>query len=347
MWNFLFNEIFYRPQLNIVQLLFNYTKDIGYAMIIIAILFNIIAFRWFTKSFLNMQKRLALGQDFKNIQEYFKEKNRLIQSKIAELSKDATKNETEINTLNLKLRTTLFDQQKLTGEVNKRFNIVGNYSFKTILVQLWISLGLFSIFRDITDKGGVLKGLYPGLWNGVETSNFGSTVKAFGNIEIAKGLWETNLMWVPIVNALFTFFALYYSFYFTTRPKVREMTAFEASQADKIKLQNEKDGVPSIDPVKLTESNQKLTIFLTPLMTLFFNFYLPSGLNIYYCFLSILYFVRTWLGDLYYKNHQYKYMVDVLECGPVFPYEDHINELSNGNFDLAGTPSEIISYKKQ
>jgi membrane protein insertase Oxa1/YidC/SpoIIIJ len=346
MWNFLFNELIYRPQLNIIQLLFNATRDIGYAMIVIAILFNILAFRWFTKSFLNMQKRLALGQDFKNIQAFFKEKNKLITAKVTDLSKDAVKNETAINELKQKQSVGLFEQQKLTKELNKRFNIVGNYSVKTIFLQLWISIGLFTIFNDITKSGGRLEGLYPQFWNGATTSDFGSIVKAFGNIEIAKNLWQTGLFWLPPVNAFFTFLAMYYSFKYTTRPKVRELTEFEKTHKETQRLQNEKDGVPEIDPEKIAAQSQNLNLIMVPAMSLLFNFSFPTGLNIYYTFLSILYFVRTIAGDWYYKNHQYQYMVDVMDAGPIFPFEEGITELNKGNYDFSNTPSELMLAKK-
>jgi membrane protein insertase Oxa1/YidC/SpoIIIJ len=347
MWQFLFDELIYRPQLNIIQYLYNQTKDIGYTMIIVAIVFNLLAFRWFTKSFLNLQKRAALAQDFKNIQAYFKEKNRLIQEKIKELTKDSVKNEVEINTLNGHLRSALFEQQKLTKSLNQKFNIVGNYSLKTILLQLWISLGLYTIFRDITTNGAALKGLYPAFWGGKEYTDFGQSIKAFGNVDIAKSLTQTGLLWIPVLNALFTFFAMYYSFNYTTKPKVRELTDFEIKQREIIKLKNEKDGVPDIDPEKIAMQSQKLNLIMVPAMSLIFNFALPTGLNIYYCFLSILFFVRTWLADLYYKNHQYQYMTDILESGPVFPYEESSNELAKGNFDVSNTHSELVSFKKQ
>jgi membrane protein insertase Oxa1/YidC/SpoIIIJ len=346
MWNFLFSELIYNPQLNLIQFLFNLTSDMGWAMLIVAILFNLLAFRWFTKSFLNMQKRLALTQDIKNIQHYFKEKNKIITDKIGELSKNSAANELEINELRSKQSSGLFDQQKLMGELNKKFNIQGNYSIKTILLQLWISIGLFTIFKDLVEKKGALTGLYPALWNGQTTTVFGENIKAFGKITLADSLSKAGLMWLPIVNALFTVLAMYYTFKYTQKPKVRETTEFEVSQMDKIKLQNEKDGVPDLDPEKISRQSQLVNMFLVPAMTFSFNYALPSGLNLYYALLSILYFLRTISADWFYRNHQYQYMLDVVEAGPVFPYEDHINELNKGNFDLRGTPTEIMNTRK-
>jgi membrane protein insertase Oxa1/YidC/SpoIIIJ len=342
MWNFLFNELIYRPQLNIVQFLFNATKDIGFTMMFIAIIFNLLAFRWFSKSSLNMQKRLALGQDFKNIQAFFKEKNKVITEKITDLSKDTIKNELEINALKQKQSAGLFDQQKLTKEINKTFNIVGNYQIKTLILQVWISLGLYTIFNDITKTGGRLEGLYPQIWNGATTSDFGSIVKAFGNIEIAKNLWQTGLFWLPVINALFTFLAVYYSFKFTTRAKVRELTEFEKSYKENQKLMNEKDGVPDIDPEKIAAQSQNINLIMVPVMTLVTNFSFPTGLNIYYTFLSFLFLTRTIVVDWYYRNHQYQYMVDINEAGPLFPFEEGITELNKGNYDFSNTQTEIL-----
>ncbi len=346
MWNFLFSELIYKPQLNIIQFLYNITGDMGWAMLIVAIFFNLLAFRWFTKSFLNMQKRLALTQDIKNIQHYFKEKNKLITEKIAELSKDTAANEPEINELRTKQNAGVFDQQKLMGELNKKFNIQGNYSLKTILLQLWISIGLFSIFKDLVDKKGMLDGLYAGFWNGQTVTNFGDNIKAFGTITLSDSLQKAGLMWLPIVNAIFTVIAMYYTFKYTQKPKVRETTEFEKTQLVKIKLQNEKDGVPDLDPEKIARQSQLVNMFLVPAMTFTFNFALPTGLNLYYCLLSILYFLRTIGADWFYRNHQYQYMLDVVEAGPAFPYEEHLNELHDGNFDLKGTPTEIMNYRK-
>ena len=344
MWDFLFKELVFRPQLNAMQYLFNFTKDIGYALIIVAVIFNILAFYWFTKSFLNMQKRLALGQEFRNIQHYFKEKNKLVQAKLVELAKDTEKNQTEITRLNEGLSKAIFDQQKFSKEINSRFNIAGNYSVKTAFLQLWVSIGLFTIFNVIT-RNESLEGLYPQLWNGQTLANFGSNVKAFGNIEISKNLMETGLLWVPALNALFSFFAMYYSFKHTIRPKVRPLTDFEQKQMDKIKLQNEQEGLPDMDPEKIAKQSQQFNLYLIPIITIVFNYNLSTGLNIYYCFLSILFFGRTYFADMYFRFHQQQYMAEVLESEPIFPYQDLLAELHNGNFDFASTPTEIMSKK--
>ena len=348
MWDYIFHEFIFRPQLNILQYLFNFTRDIGFALIIIALVFNLLAFRWFTKSFLNTQKRLALGQEFKNIQHYFKEKNKIMQDKVNDLSMDLTKNQDEINSINIKLRSGIFDQQKLTGELNKKFNIVGNYTLKTLFLQLWVSLGLFNLFHVITDTKNLkgVPGLYEFLWNGQYLANFGSSVKAFGNIEISKTLTETGLVWLPVVNAFFTYLAMRYSFKNTMKPDVRALTEFETIQKDKIQLQNEKEGVPDLDPEKIAKQSQTFNLYLIPVITSVANFAFPTGLNIYYCFLSILFFFRTWLADLYYKNHQKQYMVDLMQASPIFPYQEHMEDLTRGNFDLRGTPTEVLSTSK-
>ena len=138
---------------------------------------------------------------------------------------------------------------------------------------------------------------------------------------------------------------MYYSFKYTTRAKVRELTEFEKTHKETQRLQNEKDGVPDIDAEKIAAQSQNLNLIMVPAMSLFFNFNFPTGLNIYYTFLSILYFVRTIVGDWYYRNHQMQYMVDVMESGPVFPFEEGIKELTKGNYDFSNTQTELLVNK--
>jgi membrane protein insertase Oxa1/YidC/SpoIIIJ len=218
---------------------------------------------------------------------------------------------------------------------------------KTIFLQLWVSLGLFNLFFVLTQKEAAkgVPGLYEGLWNGQTLAYFGEGVKAFGNIEIAKKLTETGFVWLPVVNAFFTYLAMRYSFKYTLKPRIRELTKFELEQKEKIKIANDAEGIPDLDPEKIAAQSQAFNLYLIPVMTTVTNFFFPTGLNIYYCFLSILFFVRTWLADVYYRNHQMQYMTDILESDPIFPYEDHMKDLSSGNFDLRGTPSEILYSK--
>lgn len=349
-WSFLFKELVYRPQLNFIKLIFDITKDIGWALVIVAIAFNIVAFRWFTKSFLNMQKRLALMQDIKNIQHYFTEKTRLIDAKIIDLSKNEELNKPQINELTSKKGQAFLEQQKLMGELNKRFDIAGNYSVKTILLQIWISIGLFTIFNDLANnvkfENGRLPGLYSGFWNGNEIAEFGGNLKAFGVFKLGSALEPAGLLWVPVVNVLFTVAAMYYTFKYTQKPIVRELTDFEKKQKEITEARNKAAGKITVDHDQVAKQSQMINLFLVPALTLSFNYQLLSGINLYYLLLSLLYLIRTLGADWYYRNHQYQYMTDVVEAGPVFPYQEHIEELNVGNFDLKGTPSEVMNYRR-
>ncbi|MGL4758465.1 MAG: YidC/Oxa1 family membrane protein insertase [Patescibacteria group bacterium] len=346
LWDLFFKEFVYKPQMNFIKFIYDKTGDIGWAMVITAIFFNILAFRWFTKSFLNMQKRLALMQDIKNIQHYFTEKNKIIDKKISDLIGDREKNQEQIGELSTKKAQAFADQQKLMSELNKRFGIVGNYSLKTILLQLWISIGLFAIFNDISRKTEIPDVLYSWLNNGETTARFPEGLKAFNIFKISDSLGNAGMLWMPIVNTLFTLAAMWYTYKYTQRPVVRELTEFEKTQKSAIFKQNEIDGKPNLDQDAIQKQAQIVNMILLPFMTTSFNFAMPTGLNFYYMLLSLLYLIRTLASDWYYRNHQYKYMTDVVEAGPIFPYQEHLEELNDGNFDLKGTPTEIMNYRK-
>ena len=71
MWEFLgwlYNQIVYYPQLNLLELLYLLTNDIGWSIVILSILINLLLFPLFSKNYLNSQKLRLLQPKLKELQ---------------------------------------------------------------------------------------------------------------------------------------------------------------------------------------------------------------------------------------------------------------------------------------
>jgi membrane protein insertase Oxa1/YidC/SpoIIIJ len=348
MWNTIFQELIFKPQFNIFVFFYQLTSQNPIAtMVLVAVLFNVLAFKWYLNSYLNGQKRLVLTQDIKNIAHYCVEKRRIIGDKLKPLQKDPVKNQAKILELQKSSSQTLGEQQKVTGELNKKFAIVGNYGLKTALLQIWVSIGLFNVFNLISN-GGEISGLYPFLWGTDKVTINPQTANFFG-LSLGKGLNENGLIWIAFVNALFSFLACYYLFKIAKRPVSRELTRYEEKIKKQSKLQREKDNQPEIDQEKMQAQMQSLNIYMIPLMSLFFNLTAPinTGVNLYYLCLAVLFLVRVMISDWYYKTHLTAYIQDIYDSGPHYEYEENLERLYSNTMDFTSQTELVVPRSKK
>ncbi len=175
----LYSNVVSKPLLNLLQIFFDLTNDIGYSIIILAIVVNLLMWPLFVKTYLNGQKLKYLQPKLKEIQEKFKD-----------------------------------DREMLLQETIKfnRKHGISNGSFILVLfLQILIASGLYILTRNVSD-GIELDGLYEMIFDRTKAT-FDTT--AFGFLDIAQD--GRDYIALPILNAALSFFYGFYNWKLTPK----------------------------------------------------------------------------------------------------------------------------------
>jgi YidC/Oxa1 family membrane protein insertase len=181
-FSWIFTNLVYLPQLNLLQFLYNVTGDIGLSIILLAVLFNLLLWPLFASTYLNAQKLRVLQPELKKIQAEYKD------------------NREEL--------------LKRTMEFNKKHKINNGSILWVLIGQILVASGLWVLTNDVA-SGKTLTGLYPLFFN--QTSATLST-KAFGLIEISKPAQEA--LWLPVINMILSYLYGVYTFRWAPKPKL-------------------------------------------------------------------------------------------------------------------------------
>ena len=310
-FSFLFENLVYRPQLNLLEFYFRVTGDIGFAIILVGISVNLLLWPLVLSNYITSYKMKVLAPEIKKIQEKFK------------LPKEATATENIENSQ--KMATAM-------REFNKKHKVNNAVMFQILFLQLFFGSGLFYIISDIAKMDGKLSGLYQFLFSN-PTTNFPRT--AFGALQIDQIV--SNYAWLPCLIFITSIIYGYYSFKMSPQIKLPLFAQIEKERQEELKITNAKketeknqNTIPKKDSKNqslLTESSQKeinvkpeedLPIFdvtafqqtqtwnmilLAPLMSFFFNFGFSTGLNIYFLALNIFNLARQIIITQYYHDH--------------------------------------------
>lgn len=179
----LYSNLVSKPLLNLLQIFFDLTNDIGYSIIILAILINLLMWPLFIKTYLNGQKLKYLQPKIKEIQTKYKD-----------------------------------DREKLVQETikfNRRHGISNGSFILVLLLQILIASGLYILTRNVSD-GQELTGLYEAIFNR-STATFDTI--AFGFLDIAQD--GRDYIALPILNAILSFVYGFYNWKLT--PKLPEV----------------------------------------------------------------------------------------------------------------------------
>jgi YidC/Oxa1 family membrane protein insertase len=144
----LFREVVYRPELNLLQFFYNITGDTGFSIIILSVILNLCLWPLLIKAFVNGQKLRILQPKLKEIQTKYKD------------------NQQEII--------------KQTMAFNKKHGISNGSTFLVIFLQLFFISGLWVLTTDVS-SGKQVDGLYSFIFN-KDVATFGT--KAFGILNI-------------------------------------------------------------------------------------------------------------------------------------------------------------------
>ena len=212
-FGYLFENLVYRPQLNLLQFYFKMTGDIGLAIVLVGLSVNLILWPLVLSNYISSYKMKILAPEIKKIQEKYK------------LPKDAKATEVLANNgkMSLEMR-----------EFNKKHNVNNAVTFQILFMQLFFGSGLFYIINDISKNNGKITGLYEFLFGSNET-NFPKV--AFGGLQIDVPV--SNYIWLPILIFALSVIYGYYSIKLAPQIKL-PIFAKMKQEADRIK-QLEKD----------------------------------------------------------------------------------------------------------
>jgi len=295
----LFHTLVYQPQLNLIQLFFNITGDVGVAIILLALTVNLLLWPVFISSYVNSQKIRILQPKLKEIQEKYKGK-----------------------------------QQELlqhTMAFNKKHKISSGSIFLVILVQLFFVSGLYFVINDVTkstsnpdEAARLFNDLYTFTRNLPKTS-FSNV--AFGFIPINAS--TNGFIWLPILNAVFSFLYGMYSFRWAPQAKLPVAP----------KPKKDKEGEkPALDPEALQKSLEFNTIYVMPVVLFVANYSFPAGLNLYFATVSILALVRQVYITTRYVGHTDRLIAEIASSDP-----ESVDSNPSNNSEIPADPADLAS----
>jgi YidC/Oxa1 family membrane protein insertase len=194
-FSWIFENLVYRPEVNILKLFFQLTNDIGISIILLATTVNLVLWPLFIAVFLNSQKVRYLQPKIKEIQEKFKGNQQ--------------------------------EMIKAMQVFNKKHGVNNSTFLYVIVAQILVATGLWTITSNLSHGDGntvTINGLYDWLYG---TSSVQFNTKAFGFLDISKS--ANTFIFLPLLNSFFSFLYGMYSFRWAPKlpdvpkPKLKEV----------------------------------------------------------------------------------------------------------------------------
>jgi YidC/Oxa1 family membrane protein insertase len=177
-FSWIFENLVYRPEVNILKFFFQLTNDIGISIILLATAVNLVLWPLFIATFLNSQKVRYLQPKIKEIQEKFKGNQQ--------------------------------EMIKAMQVFNKKHGVNNSTFLYVIVAQILVATGLWTITSNLSHGDGntvTINGLYEWLYG---TNSVQFNTKAFGFLDISKS--ANTFIFLPLLNSFFSFLYGMYSF---------------------------------------------------------------------------------------------------------------------------------------
>ncbi|MEM1312268.1 MAG: YidC/Oxa1 family membrane protein insertase [Patescibacteria group bacterium] len=184
-FSWLYTNLVYNPQVNLLQLLYNLTNDTGTSIVLLAVIVNLVMWPIFASSYINTQKIKLLQPQLKKIQDKYK--------------KDPQ------------------ESLKQTMAFNKKHNLSSGSIFITLFVQLFFATGVYFVIRDITAGQDITGNFYPFVANLPQQS---LSTTAFGFIPLQAS--ARSYIWLPLLASLLSFAYGMYTFKWSPKIKLPE-----------------------------------------------------------------------------------------------------------------------------
>ncbi len=287
MWDFflwIYDNLVYKPQLNLLEFFYIITNDIGWAIVLLAIVVNVLLWPLFAKSYINTQKM------------------RLLQPHLREIQDEYKSNPSEM--------------MKQIREFYKKHDIKNGSTFLVLIFQIVFATGLFRLTTALSNDQDLV-GLYTQFFDS-PTANFGKI--AFGSLVISQK--ASQYIWIPLLAALFSYLLGMYMFRWAPKPNFPQ-----PKKQKKSKKEQEKRDVRLFDPETFQKTLELQTIYFFPVVIFFTNYFIPTGVAIYFLTVSILGLVRQFLIVNYFKNRVDKMIDLIVASDPMYRDDDPSNNL--------------------
>jgi YidC/Oxa1 family membrane protein insertase len=194
-FSWIFENLVYRPEVNILKFFFQLTNDIGISILLLATVVNLVLWPLFIGTFLNSQKVRYLQPKIKEIQEKFKGNQQ--------------------------------EMIKAMQVFNKKHGVNNSTFLYVIVAQILVATGLWTITSNLSHGDGgtvTINGLYEWLYG---TNSVQFNTKAFGFLDISKS--ANTFIYLPLLNSFFSFLYGMYSFRWAPKlpdvpkPKLKEV----------------------------------------------------------------------------------------------------------------------------
>jgi len=177
-----YENLVYTPLLNLLQLFYDLTGDIGWAIVFLSLAINLLLLPIFASSYINSQRLRVLQPKLRKIQQKYKKDRKTLMEKTIRLQKD--------------------------------YGVNNGSIFLALIIQLFFVSGVWRLTRNVS-QGLVEEGLYSWIFDGrkPDFSTF-----AFNFIEI--GDLGSNHIWLPIANSLISLAYGYYIIKLAPKPDI-------------------------------------------------------------------------------------------------------------------------------
>jgi YidC/Oxa1 family membrane protein insertase len=181
-FSWLYTNLVYNPQVNLLQLLYNLTNDTGVSIILLAVIVNLMLWPIFASSYINTQKIRLLQPQLKKLQEKYKSEPQ--------------------------------ESLKQTIAFNKKHNLSSGSIFTTLFVQLFFATGVYFVINDITAGKAISEHFYPFVAS-LPKQSLGSLALGFIPLKAST----SSYIWLPLLSSVFSY--LYGMYTFKWSPQVK------------------------------------------------------------------------------------------------------------------------------
>lgn len=314
-FKYLFDTLVYYPQLNLLQLFFKFTSDIGFAIILVAIVVNLLLWKVISGSFISGIKMRILGPQMKLIQDEFK---------------TAKDDPADV------IMSKSTGMRKAIGALYAKHGIKTGSFFWVLFFQLFFASGVYyvvnNVANSIKNNNASIEGLYTWIF-GVSSTTFPQS-GLLGLIKIDKP--STDYLWLPVLSLILSYLYGRYTFHWAPNLKLINNLL---NQKTEIK-EPAKDEAPSIDPAALQRNQEFMIIYIMPVISFFINSSFSAGLNLYFVTLSLFNLIRQIIISNYYSSHVDKMLEDLADSDPTSSDGNPLNNI-DALVDVALVASQL------
>jgi YidC/Oxa1 family membrane protein insertase len=184
-FSWLYTNLVYNPQVNLLQLLYNLTNDTGVSIILLAVIVNLLLWPIFASSYINTQKIKLLQPQLKKLQAKYKSDPQ--------------------------------ESLKQTIAFNKKHNLSSGSIFTTLFVQLFFATGVYFVINDITAGKAISEHFYPFVAS-LPKQSLGTLALGFIPLKAAT----SNYIWLPLLSSVFSYLYGMYTFKWSPQIKIPE-----------------------------------------------------------------------------------------------------------------------------